>query len=709
MDEISIKGEPEGKRPRLAVFIPAYNAEKTLARAIASLDKEIEPHDIVIFDDASSAPVADCVKPARNLTILRSERNVGVSRASNIGLRYMRRKGYELVARLDADDENLPDRLGIQRRFLDENGGVGLVGGRAQVVSEKGEKLFVINHPTEHEDILRKLYYNSAFAHPSVMFRLKTVLDASGYDESFDNAEDYELMRRLSTKTRLANLPTPLINYTVSSSSLSVKSRGRQVRSRLRVQWMFRDFKTPHFYLGMAKTLLLMMMPLRIVNALKSALRGLAGAFFVKAALLFVLSIFAFAMPETAGAGAMPDGRIGSGFGVNVKPERLSDEDLDRIKAMGFGFVRFDLRWREVEYMRGTYNWDWFDKFIGKLRERGIKSLIIVHGGNAVYTGMVDLPPSQAFGYRNAPAAPFNDEHIQAFVKFATSTVARYGTEDVVWEIWNEPDIAGFWPPKPDATAFVRLATAVCDSIRKNSPDATIVGPALAHMPNLLDNVRIGFMESVLASTLSTCLDAISIHPYRSKDQAPETAAIDYEKKVRAFIAARTPAGQKPLPIVSSEWGYTTTRASEQQQGAYVLRTHLTNLLNGVPLSIWYEWRDSRQGKEDPEAHFGILRSDGSDKPASEALDGLLPKIKDATIEKRVPVAGEADCYALIIRQPDGRRQMLAWMGKSSLDYVPVLRLKFGQQDGGEHRLSLTPVLFDLPSPSAPDLSLAKQ
>lgn len=265
-------GSLTGVRPRLMVFIPAYNAVSTLVRAVASLAANAEPHDIVIFDDGSLVPVSEVLPLTANMIILRSDVNIGPSRGSNVGMDYATDHGYEYMARLDADDVARPERLAVQCKFLDDNPNIGMVGSWGQVVTEDGLPLFVLRHPTEYRDIRRQLYYNSAFLAPSVMFRTSIFSTLGGYDETFLNAEDYELFYRFTRyggKMKPANIPQVLIDYTMSSHGLSIEHRRQQVALRMRVQWLHGEMRSPHFWAGLLKSIVLWGMPLRLLTKVK--------------------------------------------------------------------------------------------------------------------------------------------------------------------------------------------------------------------------------------------------------------------------------------------------------------------------------------------------------------------------------------------------------------------------------------------------------
>ena len=94
------------------------------------------------------------------------------------------------------------------------------------------------------------------------------------------------------------------------------------------------------------------------------------------------------------------------------------------------------------------------------------------------------MRPDEYFGKNWALASPSDEATIAAFAAFAAAAAARYGSSDIIWEIWNEPDMAGSWPPEPDAKNFTALTIATCQAIRHVAPNAIIQGPAVAHLPN---------------------------------------------------------------------------------------------------------------------------------------------------------------------------------------------------------------------------------
>ncbi len=256
---------------RIAVLLPVYNAEATLIATIESLNANKEPHDIILVDDGSAKPVSQILQPQDNLMILRLEKNSGITAAMNYGLSYILDHGYEFVARLDADDRAAPDRLSKQAAFLDKNPEIGMVGGRGRIVSESGEKLFYLNYPVSHDEILTKLFYNNAFMHPTLVIRSEILRKVGGYSNRYPAAsQDYDLVRRIAKVTKVANLPDYLIDYTFSQTAISLKKRKKQLEARLRIQLDHHNYANVHFYLGILKTLSLWFIPVEwIVTAKK--------------------------------------------------------------------------------------------------------------------------------------------------------------------------------------------------------------------------------------------------------------------------------------------------------------------------------------------------------------------------------------------------------------------------------------------------------
>lgn len=253
--------------PRVAVLIAAYNAEKTIVNTIASLNLDQDPHDIIIVDDASSIPISRIVPAQNNIHIIRSETNVGAGEARNIGFSYILSAGYEYIAIVDADDTVSPERLRSHREFLDDNPDYGIVGCWIRAQREDGSSLYYLMLPTSNEDIVKGLYYNTCIQFG--MYRADAIRRVGFYKGIL--SEDYDLARRIARHYKVANLPYYYYNYTIYGASVSQRQFLRVMISLLCLQWLHRDLFRVHFYLGILRTVLRVLLhPIR-KNARPSA------------------------------------------------------------------------------------------------------------------------------------------------------------------------------------------------------------------------------------------------------------------------------------------------------------------------------------------------------------------------------------------------------------------------------------------------------
>jgi len=241
--------------PEIVVLMPAYNAEKFIMRAIESLNANTVAHDIVVMDDGSNTPVFEALPQQDNIIVLRSDENEGVGYARNRGLKYAAEQGYKYIAWLDADDMAMSQRLERQKAFLDQNPEIGMVGSWARIVNEEGMPQYYHNMPTDHEEITKELYYHSCIFNPSLMFRCDIVKQGVYCDFVYTSGGDWDYIRKFIKKTKIANIPEYLIDYTITMSGITQsKPVSHMLKRDLRIQLSHANWLSPHFYFGVIKT-----------------------------------------------------------------------------------------------------------------------------------------------------------------------------------------------------------------------------------------------------------------------------------------------------------------------------------------------------------------------------------------------------------------------------------------------------------------------
>lgn len=259
LDRPNAAAAPAGA-PKVAVVMAAHNAERTIRQAVDSLLNNTLPSRIYIVDDASAIPVKSVLADVdrARVEIIRLERNAGPAAARNVALARIMQEGYPFVAIMDADDVAHPERLARQVAFLETYPGVGLVGSWVRLIDDKdGAVVGFSELPCSPQDIRARLPFRMCVSHPSWLVRTSVLATVGVYSPSYRAAEDYELLRRIAARYDVASLPAYLIDYRLSSGGITMKSRGRELINRIRIQLQYLDPLDWRCWAGVLRTLAL--------------------------------------------------------------------------------------------------------------------------------------------------------------------------------------------------------------------------------------------------------------------------------------------------------------------------------------------------------------------------------------------------------------------------------------------------------------------
>jgi glycosyltransferase involved in cell wall biosynthesis len=222
--------------PPVSVLMAVRDGAPWVADAVASvLEQTAGDLELIVVDDGSTDATPDLLSAVsdRRLSVIRQP-PAGLTRALN---RALGAAGGGLIARLDADDRALPERLARQRAFLDRWPQIGLLGTAAREVDAAGAVVRLVQPPQEDGAIRRALIRENPFVHSSVMARRALLERAGGYDETLAVAQDYDLWMRLARVTRLANLAEVLVVRRLGAGRVSVAREDERLRTEARVRW----------------------------------------------------------------------------------------------------------------------------------------------------------------------------------------------------------------------------------------------------------------------------------------------------------------------------------------------------------------------------------------------------------------------------------------------------------------------------------------
>ena len=173
-----------------------------LPRSTASFGRRTANLELIVIDDGSvdgsAGIISACADP--RLVVIRNETNLGVVASLNTGL--ARARGG-LVARMDADDVADPRRLEMQVDFCLRHPSIAALGTAITYIDDAGQ---VIGYPGRlalGPAVMRwRLLRGTCLFHPTLMLNRAPAGDDARYSAEFIHAEDYELMLRLSRRSR---------------------------------------------------------------------------------------------------------------------------------------------------------------------------------------------------------------------------------------------------------------------------------------------------------------------------------------------------------------------------------------------------------------------------------------------------------------------------------------------------------------------------
>src|ERR1700748_3197615 len=210
--------------PEVSVVMSAYNAAAFIKEAIESiLNQTYENFEFIIINDGSTDTTQSIIESYKDTRIkLINQENKGLSKSLNIGIRNAVGK---YIARMDADDISMPDRLEKQYHFLEKNLNCVVVGTNAKFIDANGHYLYNSDFPLEWTDIKNKLPH-SPFFHSSTMFLKEIFFKAGGYMEDvFHHFEDKILWNKMAVFGELRNIYEPLIYYRIVPSGISNRNK----------------------------------------------------------------------------------------------------------------------------------------------------------------------------------------------------------------------------------------------------------------------------------------------------------------------------------------------------------------------------------------------------------------------------------------------------------------------------------------------------
>lgn len=200
--------------PKVSVLMSVYNGEPFLSDAIKSiLNQTFKDLEFIIIDDGSTDRSCDIIEKFKAndpRVIFLKQANQGLVASLNKGLGIAK---APLIARMDADDIALEKRLEKQVNYMNSNPEVLALGTAIRIIDKNNSLIKDVIFPSLKEDLMELMQLDNQIAHPSVLYRKKSVINVGGYREILQRAQDFDLWLRLSEVGPIDNLSEVLLLY----------------------------------------------------------------------------------------------------------------------------------------------------------------------------------------------------------------------------------------------------------------------------------------------------------------------------------------------------------------------------------------------------------------------------------------------------------------------------------------------------------------
>lgn len=317
-----------------------------------------------------------------------------------------------------------------------------------------------------------------------------------------------------------------------------------------------------------------------------------------------------------------------------------SQEKLDHyfyeMKQLGVKWVRWDLDWSVIQSDNFyEFNWEGSDRVVKTAARFGIQTL-----------GLITYAPLWAEGEVCGLEHHYPPQDPAAFASFARAVAERYRDHITYFEIWNEPNLSGFWYPRPDPARYGELLRLSYQEIKKARPDAVIISGGLspASATGEGEFSTYNFVEYLYQNGYHKYFDAVALHPYtypgapanddpdgnwqiiyRVRDLMVSYGDSDKKIWLTEFGAPTGGRGSvKELDDYNFTYGRDFMSENAQAESAVQAAALTFKEKSWMGPFFWYSLKDLSDDRSTPENFFGVIRFDDSRKPCHSTLKKLF-------------------------------------------------------------------------------------
>ena len=281
-----------------------------------------------------------------------------------------------------------------------------------------------------------------------------------------------------------------------------------------------------------------------------------------------------------------------------------------------FGSIRTSgTSWGALEPEKGKFDWHSLDTWVSQAQAHHV-------GVDYIFLNTpqwASTRPTESCN--NGPhgcAAPPNPADWEEFV---TAIVTRYKGKISSYELWNEPNVSGYWTGTPQQ--MVDMASKAYRIIKSVDPNALVVSPSASSTgwPAPAD----AWLDQYLSAGGGKYADVIGWHGYSGRNDRPALPPEDLVRQIRVMksVLAKHHLSNMPLWNTEGGWGKNAQLPSEDQQADFLVKWYLIQFTNGISRAYWYQWDNT---------NWGTLWSESKGlTPAGGAMQQVYDWLRDTT------------------------------------------------------------------------------
>lgn len=223
-------------KPLVSVLIPCYNAEKHVEQALRSIMTQTYTNlEIIAINDCSTDKTREILlelaSADKRIKVIDNEVNLRLIATLNKGISLC---NGAYIARMDADDISLPQRIEKEVLFLEKNKDIDIVSTLFYAFpSSNPNKRSLHHNPAKPEELQAYMLFKSGVCHPASMIRKRVFCELGlKFESQYLHVEDYALWSEAIYKTKIANIPEPLLLYRVHENQVSSLNEQQQTENK---------------------------------------------------------------------------------------------------------------------------------------------------------------------------------------------------------------------------------------------------------------------------------------------------------------------------------------------------------------------------------------------------------------------------------------------------------------------------------------------